>query len=223
MPILHDGLAEYLDAHVPERAYELQKMEQYAADNKFPIVGPAAGHFLYSIALLSGARRILELGSGYGYSTAWFARAVDENGGGTVTHTVWDQELSRMARSHLGSLGYPPLEDMIEAKTSIIYIVDEAIKATESLTGPYDLIFCDIDKEGYPKAESVAYDFLAPGGIFITDNVLWSGKVVVEAESDPQTAAIKTFNTKMRDRERWNSSIIPIRDGLMMSIKRGDS
>ena len=197
-------------------------MEQYAAENKFPIVGPAAGQFLYIIALLSGARRILELGSGYGYSTAWFARAVDENGGGTVTHTVWDQDLSRMARNHLGKLGYPPLEEMTEAKTSIIYLVDEAIKATGSLTGPYDLIFCDIDKEGYPKAESVAYELLAPGGIFITDNVLWSGKVVESENTDPQTEAIKTFNTKMKVRERWASSIIPIRDGLMMGVRQED-
>src|SRR5215208_1266653 len=99
-------LHEYLDGLVPERLPELQAMEAYAKEADFPIVGPASGYLCYQIARMIGARRVFELGSGYGYSTAWFARAVQENGGGTVHHVVWDDKLSQMARQHLGALGY---------------------------------------------------------------------------------------------------------------------
>src|ERR1043166_4065381 len=97
-------VSKYLDTLVPPRAPELAAMEAEAARTSFPIVGPAAGQFCYLIARLMGARSIFELGSGFGYSTAWFARAVRENGGGVVHHTVWDAGLSSEARSRLPAL-----------------------------------------------------------------------------------------------------------------------
>src|SRR5579862_2235242 len=105
-PMFHPRLTDYLDSLVPPRDAVMQEMEAYAREVRFPIIGPAAGYFLYQIARMIGARRIFELGSGYGYSTAWFARAVQENGGGVVHHVVWDEELSRKARGYLGRLGY---------------------------------------------------------------------------------------------------------------------
>src|SRR6476661_4922002 len=83
----------------------MQAMEAYAKQTNFPIIGPACGHLCYQIARMIGARRVFELGSGYGYSTAFFARAVAENGGGVVHHVVWDDKLSAMARTHLEALG----------------------------------------------------------------------------------------------------------------------
>src|SRR5688572_8287092 len=106
MNFLPDQVIAYLDALVPERPAELQKMEAYAEQHKFPIIGPACGHLCYQVARMIGARRIFELGSGYGYSTAFFARAVKENGGGVVHHVVWDEALSQRARTHLAALGY---------------------------------------------------------------------------------------------------------------------
>src|ERR671934_212146 len=97
---------DYLDSLVPARAPEMQKMEEYAQEVHFPIVGPASGNMCYMITRMIGARRVFELGSGYGYSTAWFARGVQENGGGVVHHVVWDEELSSKARKHLGALGF---------------------------------------------------------------------------------------------------------------------
>lgn len=223
MPILVEGLAEYLDAHVPERDAELAAMEEYAKEHGFPIVGPAAGLFLYNIARIVGARRVLELGSGYGYSTAWFAKAVEANGGGTVVHTVWDEDLSRMAREHLGRMGFAEAGSSAGNGTSIEYVVGEALNATKTMSGPFDIVFCDIDKEAYPQAESVAYGLLEAGGLFITDNVLWSGKVVGSDDQDAQTKAIKEFNQKMRDQTKWSSSIVPIRDGLMLGVKQGQN
>src|SRR6476620_3028139 len=96
----YDQVQDYLTTLVPQRSPELQKMEAYAQEHRFPIIGPAAGQNCYLLAQLIGARRIFELGSGYGYSTAWFARAVQENtqgnGGGEVYHVVWDENLSQM-------------------------------------------------------------------------------------------------------------------------------
>lgn len=77
-------------------------MEAYAREAHFPIIGPTAGQFCYLMARAIGARRIFEMGSGFGYSTAWFARAVKENGGGTVFHVVWDEALTRMITTDPG-------------------------------------------------------------------------------------------------------------------------
>src|SRR6478609_8269313 len=103
--ILDAPLAHYLDGLVPARPPELREMEAYAAKHDFPIVGPACAHVCYQVARMIGARRIFELGSGYGYSTAFFAKAVKENGGGEVHHVVWDDALSKKARTHLAALG----------------------------------------------------------------------------------------------------------------------
>ena len=82
------AVVSYLDGLVPPRATELAAMEEVAKRTDFPIVGPASGHFCYLLARLTGAQRVFELGSGFGYSTAWFARAVKENGGGKVFHIL---------------------------------------------------------------------------------------------------------------------------------------
>src|SRR6266536_4895085 len=119
---------EYLDSLVPARAAELQAMEAYAKETSFPIIGPSSGQLCYQVARMIGARRVFELGSGYGYSTAWFAKAVQENlvlsgvegGGGAVHHVVWDEQLSQQARGHLGALGFGDL---------LTYHVGEAVQA----------------------------------------------------------------------------------------------
>src|SRR2546421_3949070 len=100
------NVRDYLDSLVPERPPEMQRMEEYARDVRFPIIGPASGYFCYQVARMLNTTRVFELGSGYGYSTAWFARAVQENGGGVVHHVVWDEDLSWKARGHLDSLGF---------------------------------------------------------------------------------------------------------------------
>jgi predicted O-methyltransferase YrrM len=102
----YDQIQKYLTSLVPARPVEMRAMERYAEEHNFPIIGPAAGYACYQIARMINARSVFELGSGYGYSTAWFATAVEENGGGFVHHAVWDEGLSTMARGHLGRLGF---------------------------------------------------------------------------------------------------------------------
>src|SRR5688572_13077505 len=158
-------ISDYLEALVPARPPELLAMEAYAREHGFPIIGPVCGHLCYHLARSIGARRVFELGSGFGYSTAFFARAVRENGGGVVHHVVWDEQLSARARRHLGALGY---EELVE------YHVGEATAELRRSEGPFDLVFIDIDKEGYPGSLPVAEDKLRTGGLLIIDNMLWS-------------------------------------------------
>src|SRR5258708_34712395 len=110
MPKLtYPEVQDYLVSLVPKRVPEMQKMEKYAEKTDFPIIGPAAGYYLYQIARMTRAKSIFEMGSGYGYSTAWFAKAVRENGGGVGHHGVGDATPSQRARDHLSRLGYHDL------------------------------------------------------------------------------------------------------------------
>lgn len=210
MDILSLQLTEYLENLVPPRAPELQKMEAYAEERDFPIIGPICGHLCYQIARTSGAKRIFELGSGYGYSTAWFAQAVKENGGGEVHHVVWDEDLSNKARVHLKTLGYEGL---------VKYTVGEAVQALHAARGPFDLIFMDIDKQDYVKALPVIYDKLRTGGILIIDNILWSGRIFDDKDQSPQTKSIREITGMLSNNDRWLASVIPIRDGLLIATK----
>jgi predicted O-methyltransferase YrrM len=200
----------YLDTLVPERPAEMQAMEAYAAEHHFPIVGPQAGYFCYLVARMARAQSVFELGSGYGYSTAWFARAVREKGGGVVHHVVWDAQLSQRARGHLSALGYGDL---------IRYTVGEAVDALRNTSGPFDLIFLDIQKEAYSEALEVIEAKLLPGGVLIADNVLWSGRIFDSADDSPQTAGIRDFTNRIATSPRWITSVVPIRDGLVVALK----
>jgi caffeoyl-CoA O-methyltransferase len=206
-----EELSAYLDSLVPPRDAAMQEMEAYAAQESFPIIGPSAGYFCYLIARLTSARRIFELGSGYGYSTAWFARAVKENGGGEVYHVVWDDELSARARNYLDRLGY---DDVIR------YHVGEAVAALAATEGPFDLIFNDIAKTGYPESIAVIARRLKPGGVLIIDNMLWSGRVLDASNREPATEAIRETTRLLVQNDYWISSLVPIRDGLIVAYKR---
>jgi caffeoyl-CoA O-methyltransferase len=204
-------ISDYLDSLVPGRFPELEAMEAEARRTNFPIIGPASGHFCYLIARMIRARSIFELGSGFGYSTAWFARAILENGGGTVHHTVWDQGLSDQARRHLRALG---LDHLIE------YRLSEAVQALTEAPGHFDLIFCDIDKAGYPEALSVIEGKLRPGGILIADNLLWHGRIFDSSDQSKDTAGIREFTRRTTTGEVWTTSLVPIRDGLLVAQRR---
>lgn len=210
---------EYLTTLVPERAPELQKMETYAKEHGFPIIGPAAGQLCYQMARMIGATRIFELGSGYGYSTAWFARAVQENGtqenggsSGVVHHTVWDEKLSQMARQHLSALGYDGL---------IQYHVAEAVATLRATDGPFDIIFNDIDKEGYPDSLPVIAEKLRSGGLLIIDNMLSGGRIFDANCTSPSVEGIREFTRLVTASSDWIVSLMPIRDGLIVAQKNG--
>jgi caffeoyl-CoA O-methyltransferase len=210
MRLLAPRVAAYLDGLVPLRAARLAELEAEARRTDFPIIGPATGHLCYLLTRLTGAHQVFELGSGFGYSTAWFARAVKENGGGTVHHVVWDEDLSRAARENLSALG---LADVVR------FHVGEAVATLARATGPFDIVFNDIDKEDYPKALDIVATKLKAGGLLLADNMLWSGRIFDGRDRTKATRGIREFTRRVQADPRWISSVIPIRDGLLVSYR----
>jgi predicted O-methyltransferase YrrM len=209
--ISYDNVQEYLASLVPPREPELQIMEEYAEKNDFPIIGPVCGYYCYQLARMIQAKSVFELGSGYGYSTAWFAKAVKENGGGLVHHTVWDEDLSKRAQGHLSALGSA---DLVE------FHIAEAVETLRQTEGPFDIIFNDIDKEGYPDSLPVIKEKLRHGGILIIDNMLWSGRVYDSSNHDKSTEAIRRFTRDITTDLDWIVSLIPMRDGMIVAYKK---
>jgi len=201
---------QYLDKLVPARPEEMRAMEQFAEQTNFPIIGPVCGYMCYQIARMVAARAVFEMGSGYGYSTAWFARAVMENGGGKVHHVVWDENLSNDARQHLEKLGY---------SSFVEYHVAEAIETLSQTPGPFDLIFNDINKECYPESLPMIHEKLRPGGVLIVDNLLWHGQVLDGKDNDPSTQGVRELTRILTTDPDWVSSLIPIRDGMLVAFR----
>ena len=212
----YQSVQEYLISLVPPRPEEMVKMEEYAAKTDFPIIGPAAGYVCYQAARMIGAKSVFEMGSGYGYSTAWFARAVQENtastgGEGAVHHVVWDEKLSTMAKEHLAALGYGNL---------IQYHMAEAVETLGKVDGPFDLIFNDIDKQDYPKALPLIKAKLRSGGLLIIDNMLWSGRIFDRKDNAAATEGVRAFTRAITSDPDWIVSLVPVRDGVILAYKK---
>jgi predicted O-methyltransferase YrrM len=205
------SVQEYLESLVPPREPELLKMEDYAEKHKFPIIGPVCGYYCYQLARMINARSVFELGSGYGYSTAWFAKAVQENGGGVVHHTIWDEDMSARAAGHLSALGR---NDVVE------FHVAEAVQSLRQAEGPFDIIFNDIDKEGYPDSLPVIKEKLRHGGILITDNMIWHGQTLDPNDHEESTEAIRRFTRDITTDLDWIVSLFAARDGMIVAYKK---
>lgn len=191
----------------------LLEMEKLAEEKGFPIVGRLCGAMLELLARAIGARRIFEMGSGYGYSAYWFSRATGSDGEIHLTDT--NPENERMARDFLARAG---LDGPID------YHVTGALDAFAATTGEYDIVYCDIDKDGYPDAWRAARDRVRVGGMFICDNMLWSGRVagMADAPDDVRpgwTEAIDETNKMIYADARYRAGIIPLRDGLITALR----
>ncbi|MCC6297973.1 MAG: O-methyltransferase [Anaerolineales bacterium] len=209
--IKYDILQDYLTSLVPPRESIMQEMEAYAEKNSFPALGAACGYYCYQLARMMRATSVFELGSGYGYSTAWFAKAVRENGGGVVHHTVWDDKLSALAKEYLTRLGY---DDLVK------YHNAEAVATLRKTAGPFDIIFNDIDKEGYPDSLPIIKSKLRSGGLLIIDNMIWHGQVLDPNDREASTEAIHRFTQDVTADPDWIVSLTPIRDGMIVAYKR---
>jgi predicted O-methyltransferase YrrM len=206
---MDDGVERYLTelAGVEHGDAVLTEMEEYAGEHGFPIVGRATGRFLELAARSIGARRVMELGSGYGYSAYWFARAVGE--AGEVVCTDGDPGNAERAQRYLTQAGVWP---------RIRYRVGDALAGFAEETGDFDVVYCDVDKDGYPDCWRAARDRIRLGGLWLCDNVLWSGQVAA-AELDEWSAAIDEHNRLIAADERYVGSINPVRDGVMMALR----
>jgi predicted O-methyltransferase YrrM len=128
-----------------------------------------------------------------------------------VHHVVWDDKLSQMARKHLSALGYGEL---------VRYHVGEAVEALRKTEGTFDIIFNDIDKEGYPASVPVILEKLRPGGLLIIDNMLWSGKIFDEKDTSKSTVGVREVTKLLTDSNQWISTLAPVRDGLIVAMKK---
>lgn len=204
-------LAAYIDSLIPARPPVLREMEDRAERSRFPIVGPAVGQLFYLLTRLAGAHRVFELGSGFGYSTAWFAMGVRDNGGGEVFHVVWDEDLSRSAREYLGRLG---LADLVR------FQVGEAVEALRRTDGEFDIVFSDIDKDGYPASLPVIKAHLKSGGVLLADNMFWRGRALDPAITDAATSGVREFTRAVFGDPEFTSTIVPLRDGVLVARRR---
>ncbi|MFQ5869250.1 MAG: O-methyltransferase [Candidatus Zixiibacteriota bacterium] len=185
----------------------LSEMERHARDNDFPIIGPLVGRFLRQLAIVTGAKGIFEMGSGFGYSAYWFARGLAK--GGKIICTDGSEDNKHRALDYLKRAGY---ESLVE------FHVGDAREIIRRFGGPFDIILNDIDKEQYPETLDLAIPHLRKGGMFITDNVLWSGRIL-EEDPDEASRGILEFNRRLFESQEVLASIIPIRDGLGIAVK----
>ncbi|HTR03118.1 MAG TPA: O-methyltransferase [Thermoanaerobaculia bacterium] len=206
MNLIAPELDRYVRELVAPRPEVLAEMEAFAAEHDVPIVGPAVGTLLELLARSIGAERVFEMGSAIGYSTAFFARAVGR--GGQVFYTDGDPKNAARAKDYLGRLD---LLDRVTVK------VGDAIASLEETTGYFDVVFIDVDKDGYPAALKAAAPRVRRGGYLLADNVLWSGKVVDPAVTDAATEGIRQFNRTLFSLDEFRSVIVPLRDGVAIA------
>ncbi|MEY2819180.1 MAG: hypothetical protein RL275_2643 [Chloroflexota bacterium] len=209
--LTYTNVQDYITSLVPPREAELLEMEAFAEKHDFPIIGPACGYYCYQLARMISATSVFELGSGYGYSTAWFAKAIKENGGGIVHHTVWEEELSERARGHLVKLGSADL---------VQFHVSEAVEALKQTQGPFDIIFNDIDKQAYPASLPFIKEKLRSGGLLIIDNMLWHGRIFDKKDIAPTTIGVQEFTKQITNDPDWIVSLAPMRDGMIVAYKK---
>ena len=215
--ITHRAVENYLYAMLPERPAVLAEIEQRADEEDIPIVGPSVGRLLYQHARLIQAKTVFELGSAVGYSSIWWAMAVGENG--IVHYTDGSRKNADEAREYFERAG---VADRIQIHSG------DALEMLSERKEQFDILFCDIDKNDYPRAALMAPARVRRGGLFIADNTLWRGQVafaagnpdlVPESEPDRKLSAIVEFNRLMYESTDWFTTIVPLRDGVTVAVR----
>jgi len=198
---------EYLYRLLPSRDAVVREMESYARAHGVPIIGPAVARLLALLAQTSRAKRIFEMGSAIGYSTVWLARAAGPRG--EIFYTDGDPENARRAATYFRRAG---------VANRIHVLVGDALALLRKTPGQFDLIFNDVDKHQYPAALRAALPKLRSGGLFITDNTLWSGRVTRRATTR-ETRGVQQFNRMVYASRKLFPVLIPLRDGVTVCRK----
>ena len=201
----------YAEAHsMPESSVcrALREETYRTMEHSQMLVGPLEGAFLKMMTQLVGAKRVLEIGMFTGYSALCFAEALPEDG--TVITCDIDEKAAAMARRHI-------VQAPFGRKISIR--MGPALDTMGTLTGSFDLIFIDADKTNYLNYYRRSLDLLAPSGVILIDNVLWSGEVLKQPPPDESTAAIQELNRTVSADPQVTAVLITIRDGILMVRK----
>jgi caffeoyl-CoA O-methyltransferase len=208
MPIVDPRFDDYMRSLLD--AYDepvLLAMEEEGARRDFPIVGRNVGVTLELLARSIGARRVFELGSGFGYSAYWFARAV--GAGGEVRCTDGDPDNVAAGERYLADAG---LGDRVT------YHVGDALAAFAGAEGDFDVVFCDIDKPGYPDAWRAAAERIRVGGLYLCDNTLSYGRGTV-FDDEPGANAIREHNRLVAEDHRYVHTLVPTREGVLAALR----
>ncbi|MFQ5876413.1 MAG: O-methyltransferase [Acidobacteriota bacterium] len=207
MPILPAPIEAYLRRVAPPGDPVTLEMERLAAERRFPIVGPLVGRLLFLLARLVPARAVFECGSGFGYSALWFARGMPD--GGRVVLTDTSEENCAAAQEFLGRAGLLDRAD-IRHGDALRILGDEA--------GPFDIIFCDVDKRDYPRVHPLLEGRLRRGGLLVCDNMLWFGKVA-GPHRDEDTRGVRELTRLLYQDPSLHTTILPLRDGVGVSLR----
>ncbi len=183
-------------------------MERAGKQDKLPLIDPQVGHLLLLLAKLTGARRVLEIGTCIGYSAAWLALGVGPKG--RITSLEVDPARAERARKNLASAGVAGRVDVV---------VGDARKTLPALAGRFDLIFNDGDKRMYPMVGRAAERLLVRGGLLVSDNALWGGSVAKKG-GDADTRAIRSHDERLLRSRAFDSVILPVRDGVLVARRR---
>ncbi len=210
--IFIDGIDEYVHSLLPARDEVLTEIEEQARQRHIPIVGPAVGRLFYQLVQMTQAESVFEMGSAVGYSTIWWARAVGE--GGRVIYTDGERKNAEEARGYFQRAG---VADRIDVRTG------DALELLSEEKGQFDIIFCDIDKDDYPRALRLATPHVRKGGLFVADNTLWHGRVIAPAGSKEAemetTKAILEFNKALYASSEFFTTLLALRDGVAVALK----
>jgi predicted O-methyltransferase YrrM len=204
--ITDPAIEQYMHSLLPPRDEVLAEIEAYAAKHNIPIVGPAVARFLSSLVMMTKAKRIFELGSAIGYSTIWLARAAGPDA--EVHYSDGDPAKAERAQGYFERAG---------VASRIRVHVGDALSALAATPGSFDVIFNDVDKDGYPAVLDAVPDRIKRGGLFITDNTLWHARVL-----DPKEAidrAVCLFNQRLFSSPQFYVTQLPIRDGVSVGIR----
>jgi predicted O-methyltransferase YrrM len=210
MAIHSERLENYLEVLAQPGDEQLAELTRHGRERGFPIVGPQVGRLLEQLVRVLGARSIFELGSGFGYSTLWFARALPADG--VVHHTDGDGQNSLEAQQHLAAAG---LIDRCRFHVGDAVQILRAQPEAER----FDIVFCDIDKHGYPDAYREMVRRVRIGGVIVIDNLIWSGKVADPLVHDESTEAIREYHRLMWGNSDFLSSLLPLRDGVGLHLR----
>jgi caffeoyl-CoA O-methyltransferase len=209
--IVNEHVERYALEHtIPDAEFFRRLEEETRAISDWPqmMVGPLEGQVLGWLVWLSGAQRILEIGTFTGYSSISMALNLPQ--GGRIISLDVNEETTAVARRYAEEAG---VADRID------YRVGPALEALETLDGPFDLVFIDADKENYVNYYEAVLPKLAERGFIVADNVLWSGRVVEEG-GDESTQAIKAFNEHVSSDDRVEFLMLTVRDGMTLIRRR---
>lgn len=207
LPIVAPDVVEYIDALANRGDEALKAVEDQGEREGWPIVGAAEGSLLHALAKAIGAKRILELGAAIGYSGTWLARALPEDG--QLITMEGNAKTAKIAAANFAKTG---------VASRVTILVGAAQELIQDLEGSFDVIFNDIDKEGYPDVLDPCIRRLRVGGLLLTDNVLWHGEVARKSRS-AETRAIREYNERLSKDPRMVATIVPLRDGVSVALK----